>query len=180
MASHLNTSLKLLLVIFFTSSLHHHLVESFEFEVGERVGWVIPPSNNTTFYNTWASKNRFEVGDTLNFKYKKDSVMAVSEIDYRRCVSTHPTFYSNNRDTDFPLKHPGTFYFISGASGHCEKGQRMIIKVLDRSQPSDSPPPPPSHNSTSPPSSAGGVSTGVSVLGPLQMLVVFTVGSLMF
>ena len=66
----------------------------------------------------------------LDFKYEKDSVVEVSEEEYEKCHSPHPLFFSNNGNTAFDLDHPGSFYFISGISGHCEKGQKMIIKVL--------------------------------------------------
>lgn len=64
------------------------------------------------------------------FKYKKDSVMEVGEGDYRLCNATHPALFSNNGNTVIKLDHSGTFYFISGASGHCEKGQKMILRVM--------------------------------------------------
>ncbi|KAF3788030.1 Early nodulin-like protein 1 [Nymphaea thermarum] len=103
---------------------------AFEFTVGGDMGWAIPPANDTDMYNQWASKNRFQVGDTLHFKYKKDSVMVVSDTDYDMCNSSHPLFYYNNGKTDFKISQSGLLYFISGVSGHCEKGQKMIIKVL--------------------------------------------------
>lgn len=71
------------------------------------------------------------------FKYRKDSVMEVSETEYKRCNSTHPIFFSNTGNTIFSLERSGYFYFISGAAGHCDKGQRMIVKVMGHDQ--DSP-----------------------------------------
>ncbi|PSS30179.1 Early nodulin-like protein [Actinidia chinensis var. chinensis] len=105
-------------------------VTSFEFQVGDTNGWVVPPSNDSKIYNDWASENRFQVGDTIHFKYKKDSVMEVTESDYKKCNSTHPNFFSNTGDTLFKLDRSGPFYFISGASGHCSRGQKMILKVM--------------------------------------------------
>ncbi|KAG0480807.1 hypothetical protein HPP92_011371 [Vanilla planifolia] len=102
---------------------------SFVFDVGGGHGWAVP-SNNSDFYNRWAGDNRFQVGDTLAFRYKKDSVMQVMEEDYSKCRSTHPIFFSNNGKTEFRLDRPGPFYFISGAEGHCERGQKVIIKVI--------------------------------------------------
>lgn len=62
----------------------------------------------------------------------------VSEEEYKKCQTTKPEFYSNKGDdTVFKLNRPGLFYFISGVSGHCEKGQKMIIKVMEV----ESPPP---------------------------------------
>jgi len=67
----------------------------------------------------------------LDFKYEKDSVMVVNEEEYENCKSTRPLFFGNNGDTVFKFERPGLFYFISGVSGHCTRGQKMIIKVLD-------------------------------------------------
>ncbi|KAJ4826271.1 hypothetical protein Tsubulata_018667 [Turnera subulata] len=109
----------LLLTITALSSLQFLLVSSFEYEVGGPKGWVVPPPNDTRIYNDWASENRFQ-----------DSVMEVTEEDYKKCNSSHPSFFSNTGNTVYDLDQPGPFYFISGVSGHCEKGQRMIIKVM--------------------------------------------------
>ncbi|KAG6720120.1 hypothetical protein I3842_03G043500 [Carya illinoinensis] len=107
-------------------------VSSFEFQVGgtQTQGWVVPPVNDSKIYNDWASETRFRVGDTVRFKYEKDSVMEVNESDYKRCNSSHPNFFSNTGNTVFGLDYPGPFYFISGVSGHCKKGQRLIVKVM--------------------------------------------------
>lgn len=75
------------------------------------------------------------------FKYKKDSVLVVTEDEYKKCQTTKPKLYSNHDDTVFKLDRPGLFYFISGVSGHCEKGQKMIIKVMEVESPPQSPPP---------------------------------------
>ncbi|KAL0424240.1 UNVERIFIED_CONTAM: Early nodulin-like protein 2 [Sesamum radiatum] len=101
-----------------------------EFEIGERGGWAVPPGNDTHMYNEWASRKRFKVGDTIRFKYKKDSVMKVNKKDYNECNSTRPEFFSNNGNTIVTLDHSGFFYFISGATAHCDKGQRMIVWVM--------------------------------------------------
>ncbi|KAF9603125.1 hypothetical protein IFM89_033961 [Coptis chinensis] len=119
----------LFLTVFF--SLHFLLVQSVKFEVGDDNGWVVPSSKNDQTFNQWASKHRFLVGDTIHFKYNKDSVLVVSEEEYDRCRSVHPLFFSNNGDTDFKFDNPDLYYFISGVSGHCERGVKMIIKVLD-------------------------------------------------
>lgn len=124
----------LLLPLFFlslSSSLLLFPVSSVEFQVGGNEGWIVPPSNDSKIYNDWASENRFQVGDSILFKYRKDSVMEVTEQDYKKCNSTHPQFFSNTGSTNFRLDHPGAFFFISGVSGHCQKGQKMIVKVME-------------------------------------------------
>ncbi|GLT33163.1 hypothetical protein SLA2020_077740 [Shorea laevis] len=136
---------KLALFLFLTLSCSVHLlVSSFEFQVGGSNGWVVPPANDTRIYNDWASENRFQIDDTVRFKYRKDSVMEVSEQDYKNCNSTHPNFFSNTGNTVFRFSRPGAFYFISGVSGHCQKGQRMIVKVM-MSHEYENPPPPEGH-----------------------------------
>jgi len=57
--------------------------------------------------------------------------MEVTEEEYEKCKSPRPLFFSNNGDTVFKFDRAGLFFFISGVSGHCDRGQKMIIKVLD-------------------------------------------------
>ncbi|KAG6412789.1 hypothetical protein SASPL_125477 [Salvia splendens] len=101
-----------------------------EFDVGELRGWAVPPSNDTDLYDNWASEKRFKVDDTIRFKYKKDSVMEVKKGDYKECNSSRPNFFSNTGNTIYTLNRTGFFYFISGSTGHCEMGQRMIVWVV--------------------------------------------------
>ncbi|KAM2955922.1 hypothetical protein FF2_023108 [Malus domestica] len=117
-----------LMMIFFWFG--HFSASAFEFQVGGNKDWVVPSANDTKIYNDWASENRFQVGDTIRFHYKKDSVMEVMEAEYKKCNSTRPNFFSNTGNTVYTLDHSGSFYFISGAAGHCERGQRMIVKVM--------------------------------------------------
>ncbi|XP_016449825.1 early nodulin-like protein 21 [Nicotiana tabacum] len=124
-------SSNMLFSILMMISLHQVVyVSSLEFQVGDTTGWAVPPSNDTNFYNNWASNMRFKIGDTIRFKYKKDSVMEVTENEYKKCNSTRPHFFSNNGNTMFTLDRSGYFYFVSGAAGHCERGERMIVRVL--------------------------------------------------
>ncbi|VFQ87433.1 unnamed protein product [Cuscuta campestris] len=117
-------------------SLHFSAAVSNEFSVGGDKGWVIPKEDNPQFYNDWASKNRFKVDDTLKFEYRKDSVLEVSKEEYEKCRSSgHPIFFDNREHTSFKLDRSGLFYFISGVSGHCERGQKMIVKVLETENP---------------------------------------------
>ncbi|XP_008813806.1 mavicyanin-like [Phoenix dactylifera] len=165
--------LLLLLALLFSMQLSN----AFDFEVGDDEGWAIPPSNNTERYNHWASRNRFQVGDTIQFKYKKDSVMEVSEEDYEHCASLHPLFFSNNGKTEFKLDHSGMFYFISGVAGHCKRGQKMIIKVLSHSDsegPSGSPSSSNQTGSSTPPESpdsSSAVQVAASVLEAAVLLI---------
>ncbi|KAK9748182.1 hypothetical protein RND81_02G041700 [Saponaria officinalis] len=104
---------------------------STEFMVGDSKGWGVPPSKEPNSYNLWAEKKRFKVNDTLEFQYKKDSIMIVNEAEYEKCKTSSPLFFSNNGNTAIALNRSGLFYFISGVTGHCERGQKMVVKVLD-------------------------------------------------
>ncbi|TKW23941.1 hypothetical protein SEVIR_3G020300v4 [Setaria viridis] len=147
------------------------------FEVGGDDGWVVPPASDGGRYNQWASKNRFLVGDSVHFKYKKDSVMVVTEDDYNNCRAAHPIFFSNNGDTEVELDRPGLFYFISGVTGHCERGQRMIVKVIGQGAPPPSPlappapPTPPRPSGAAPGTSAlAGAIAAVAMALPVVMI----------
>lgn len=58
-------------------------------------------------------------------------MLVVSKEEHAKCKSSHPIFFSNNGDTTFEIDRSGYFYFISGVSGHCERGLKMIVKVLE-------------------------------------------------
>ncbi|CAK7323149.1 unnamed protein product [Dovyalis caffra] len=156
-----------LFLIVFASIFQFYFVISTEFLVGGEGGWIIPKKDGQ-MYNEWASNNRFKVDDTVHFKYNKDSVLVVTEEEYQKCRSAHPIFFSNNGDTVFKLDQPGLFYFISGVAGHCERGQKMIIKVLDIETP------PQSANDTSPPDQPekenGAVQMPPAIIPPLIIL----------
>ncbi|KAJ9568341.1 hypothetical protein OSB04_004307 [Centaurea solstitialis] len=115
-----------------------------EFQVGGAVGWRIPATNETELYNVWASRRRFYIGDSLRFHYKDDSVVMVEKWGFYHCDASNSTSFSDDGNTLINLDKAGTLYFISGNSDRCNKGQRMIVKVIDnfrRISPSISTPP---------------------------------------
>ncbi|XP_058114735.1 early nodulin-like protein 7 [Magnolia sinica] len=121
--------LGLFIVLFATTSTV--LVRaSNQFSVGDGIGWRQPDSNDTQIYTRWASKIRFQVGDTLHFQYKEDSVLVVDKRSYYHCNTTNPISSFNDGKTVFKLDRPGPFYFISGAHDHCNNGQRLIVDVI--------------------------------------------------
>ncbi|KHN15298.1 Early nodulin-like protein 1 [Glycine soja] len=98
---------------------------------GKTDAWRVPASESDSL-NQWAEKSRFQVGDYLVWKYDggKDSVLQVSREDYGNCSISNPIKEYNDGTTKVKLEHPGPFYFISGAKGHCEKGQKLVVVVL--------------------------------------------------
>nr|ABK23034.1 unknown [Picea sitchensis] len=103
-----------------------------EFRVGGKNGWVVPNNTNTLNYSDWAGRNRFQVGDSLVFVYNpsEDSVLQVSEGDYKSCSTSDPIASFKDGKTVFKLSQTGPVYFISGASGHCQKSQKLHVIVL--------------------------------------------------
>ncbi|CAN6164254.1 unnamed protein product [Urochloa humidicola] len=98
---------------------------------GEPRGWAQPDAPDDETYNHWAARNRFHVGDFLHFKYdKNDSVLVVSRDDYKFCGASRPAQRFEGGDTRIRLDHSGFCYYISGAPGHCDAGQRMTVRVL--------------------------------------------------
>ncbi|KAK1414021.1 hypothetical protein QVD17_29758 [Tagetes erecta] len=132
-------------------SLHFDAYEAREFVVGGKENpWSIPASPNTL--NSWAEKERFKIGDSLVFKYdsKTDSVLRVEEGDYKKCNKAKPINEYHDGNTMFKINESGSFFFISGADGHCEKGEKLEIRVLSHKHSS----PPPSQSPKNSPNAA--------------------------
>ncbi|KAJ8568049.1 hypothetical protein K7X08_020771 [Anisodus acutangulus] len=114
-------------VIFFTFLCSS---QGYKFYVGGKEGWVLNPSES---YNHWAERNRFQVNDTIVFKYNKgsDSVLVVHDKDdYFKCNKTKPIHHLKDGHSKLKFTRPGAFYFISGQGDHCEKGQKVLVVVM--------------------------------------------------
>ncbi|KAL7217250.1 hypothetical protein ACSBR1_029040 [Camellia fascicularis] len=121
------------------------LVSSHRFEVGGDRGWSKSTGNDSeTYFNHWASMNRFHVGDTVYFKYQNDSVLVVKEPDYENCTTSNPISKFEDGNTVFEFDRFGFIYFISGQPGHCKSGQKLIVRVMvhpEAESPQNAPPP---------------------------------------
>ncbi|TMW85066.1 hypothetical protein EJD97_023850 [Solanum chilense] len=118
---------------------------AYQFYVGGRAGWVPNPSEN---YNNWAERMRFQVNDTLVFKYKKgsNSVLVVNKDDYDKCNTNNPIMKMDDGNSIFKFDHSGPFFFISGNKNDCQNGSQKLITVVLAIRP----PPPPSTPGVSP------------------------------
>ncbi|CAO2819322.1 unnamed protein product [Amaranthus hypochondriacus] len=71
--------------------------------------------------------------DTCNavFLYppSQDSVIQVTPAAYKSCNLKDPILYMNDGNSLFNITQPGEFYFTSGESGHCQKGQKLHISL---------------------------------------------------
>ncbi|KAH8486520.1 hypothetical protein H0E87_025505 [Populus deltoides] len=110
----------LFLAVIFTS-LRYLSVYSFEYQIGGNENWVVPPAIDIRIYVDWALGNRFQVGDTFSFNF----------------LGVH--LFLRRFQVKEGFRHEASSYFISGVSGHCEKGQRMIIiRVISTDQETNS------------------------------------------
>ncbi|XP_076959685.1 early nodulin-like protein 9 [Bidens hawaiensis] len=124
--------------------------DAYDFKVGGSGEWSL-----TASYNQWAEKNRFQVGDTLLFKYDddKDSVLEVSKEDYDNCNTENPIAKHNDGHTVIKFDRSGPHYFISGVSDHCKNNEKLVVVVIaDRSHKSPPSPSPSGSESPTPPS----------------------------
>ncbi|KAF8781053.1 hypothetical protein HU200_001025 [Digitaria exilis] len=106
------------------------------YDVGDEMGWTVPPPGATDALNAWAARHRFVAGDSLYFNCggSNDSVLLVSHGDYERCscsTSGPPSLLPGGSGIVVTLDRPGLFYFIGGEPARCEAGQRMAVRVVD-------------------------------------------------
>ncbi|XP_073313889.1 early nodulin-like protein 9 [Primulina huaijiensis] len=127
--------------------------DAFEFKVGGSKGtWTAPADPNSSEYNQWAERNRFQIGDSLLFVYDadQDSVLQVNKDDYTNCNIASPIAKHNDGHTVIKLDQSGPHYFISGVDDNCRKNEKLVVVVMaDRSNRSP-PPAPPSDDDTNP------------------------------
>ncbi|CAN1844499.1 Early nodulin-like protein 2 [Linum perenne] len=135
--------------------------ESLQLPVGGKQGWVVDPAEK---YSHWAERLRFQVNDTLYFKYAKgtDSVLLVNKSDYDNCNASAPVKSFTDGDSTFRFDRSGPFFFISGFADHCSRGQKLCVVVMSENHHKKPSPPSPQ----SPPSPAPVAPAPKSVVAP--------------
>ncbi|XP_031126611.1 early nodulin-like protein 1 [Ipomoea triloba] len=156
------------------------LSEAHTLYVGGKDGWVLQPCDGL---NHWAGENRFQINDTLIFRYEKgeDSVLVVNKKDYYQCNKTSPIDNLTDGNSSVTLTRSGEFFFISGQADNCEKGQKLIIIVMSPQHPKPPtviPPPLPSPTSVTPPSPAPAPAPGPALDKSTATAVHASVGTL--
>ncbi|KAK8966558.1 Early nodulin-like protein 1 [Platanthera guangdongensis] len=96
--------------------------------------WKFPSSSSAQNLSQWAESTRFQVGDSLvwNFDGEKDSVVEVSRDDYYACRTWNPIAVHHGGDNRVGLVRSGAYYFVGGAAGACEKGERVVVVVISQ------------------------------------------------
>ncbi|CAL9150998.1 cucumber peeling cupredoxin-like [Musa acuminata AAA Group] len=100
--------------------------------VGGSYGWKIPP--NKTFYEEWANKQSFFVGDKLVFLYTtglQNVIEASEEEEFVYCKQTNVEDVQFVGPTILELTKAGVHYFYCSVGLHCEGGQKLRINVTD-------------------------------------------------
>ncbi|CAN6586601.1 unnamed protein product [Malus baccata var. baccata] len=86
------------------------------YRVGDSDGWT---SRGLVNYNKWASTKEFHF----------HNLMQVTKQDFESCNTTATiAVYTSGSDT-ITLKRPDHYYFLCGAPGHCQAGQKIDVKV---------------------------------------------------
>ncbi|KAE8706563.1 putative L-type lectin-domain containing receptor kinase S.7 [Hibiscus syriacus] len=65
----------------------------------------------------------------VDFEYNNDSVLVVDSTSYTNCNVADPIFKLKDGERVFVFDRYGFFYFISGELGHCQAGQKLIVRV---------------------------------------------------
>ncbi|KAJ4839227.1 hypothetical protein Tsubulata_007758 [Turnera subulata] len=100
------------------------------YTVGDSLGWRVPPSNSTGFYDEWASNKAFQIGDSVVFNWtgtRTHTATLVSKEEYDNCTKTTGLIFSTR--VTFTYDENGTFYYVCNVGTHCEQGQKVTIKI---------------------------------------------------
>ncbi|KAF5479802.1 hypothetical protein F2P56_000593 [Juglans regia] len=102
--------------------------------VGGSQGW-----EESTDFNSWASGQKFKVGDQLVFKYTSglhSVIELASESAYKNCDIGSALDSKNSGSDVVKLNKAGTRYFACGTLGHCNQGMKVKITTITGNAPS--------------------------------------------
>ncbi|KAM7280184.1 hypothetical protein ACFE04_007318 [Oxalis oulophora] len=66
----------------------------------------------------------------IDFKYQNDFVLVVNKTSYKSCIVANPIDIFKYGNTTFEFDRYGYFYFISGEHGHCQAGEKLVVRVM--------------------------------------------------
>ncbi|KAL4564017.1 hypothetical protein LXL04_028067 [Taraxacum kok-saghyz] len=141
--------------------------------VGDAFGWTIPTTNGV--YTTWASRQTFNVGDTLFFNFTTGfhDVTEVSQAAYGPCTIGNPITTTAAGPATITLSTPGNHYYICTVGRHCQAGQKLTINVGGAtSTPPSTSSPAPAGTTMPPPTREGNASPSFTAVVPATLLAV--------
>ncbi|KAI3874772.1 hypothetical protein MKW98_019345 [Papaver atlanticum] len=141
---------------------------------GKPNSWKVPSSVSDSL-NKWAGSTRFNIGDSLVWKFdaQKDSVLRVGREDYVNCNVTKPIAEYKNGSAKVEFDQSGPFYFVSGIKGNCERGEKLVVVVMSKFHNGIAPAPSPMGSAVAPSSGSHGLKTGSFFLGALMVALFF-------
>lgn len=92
----------------------------------------------------------FVFGSVFNYPAGDHNVFKVNGTDFHNCTIPNGQNALTTGNDAIVLAKPGRKWYICGKEGHCGKGQKLVITVMDMAPaansplPGGSPPPPPS------------------------------------
>ncbi|KAL6532325.1 hypothetical protein OROGR_014295 [Orobanche gracilis] len=123
---------RFLVVLFYCLLVYgwfHEVSDGAVYKVGDDAGWTTIGNVN---YRDWASNKIFQLNDTIIFEYNPlfHNVMQVTHLEYRTCsVSSPISTLATGNDTITITTH-GHHFYVCGAPGHCQLGQKVDINVV--------------------------------------------------
>ncbi|CAF2154385.1 hypothetical protein HID58_003125 [Brassica napus] len=95
--------------------------------VGDSSGWEL-----YTNYTNRTQGREFHVGDVLVLNYNRDqhNVMQVNSTAYVYCGRDNYISLFNKGNDSIVISEVGEHWFICAVDGHCENGQKLLIKIL--------------------------------------------------
>ncbi|KAL2632646.1 hypothetical protein R1flu_004125 [Riccia fluitans] len=116
--------------------------------VGDMAGWSIP--ERTTFYDDWATRQSFTVGDKLVLvSTGVHNVYEVSSTDAAACDASNPLAIYPSTSPTITLSSEGSHAFICQFPGHCILGMKIIVDVMTSTPTTNDTGPSPPYRSTS-------------------------------
>ncbi|KAI3459378.1 hypothetical protein Pfo_016041 [Paulownia fortunei] len=99
------------------------------FKVGDSAGWT---TIGNVDYKQWAVAKTFQVGDIIVFEYNPQfhNVIQVTHAEYKACNASSPISTHTTGNDSITIDTHGHHFFICGAPGHCQAGQKVDINVL--------------------------------------------------
>ncbi|RZC91082.1 hypothetical protein C5167_028911 [Papaver somniferum] len=143
--------------------------------VGDGYGWTSWETGSMPDYKEWSASKAFKIGDSIVFEYEPEwhNVVQVSYENYKKCNASSPIKTFTSGIDLIPIKAEGHLFYICGVSDHCEMGQKVDIRVVDRDIRLDigvladrATPEPPTTSAPAPSSSAPAPSPSVSAPAP--------------
>ncbi|KAL6319767.1 hypothetical protein AAG906_036825 [Vitis piasezkii] len=119
-------AVKVIMVIVI-ASIFFRCVSARNHTVGGPNGWDLASN-----LQVWSRSSTFYTGDNLVFSYTPNhDVLEVNQLDFARCRTISPLATHRDGETVVPLTNAGTRFFICGRRGHCTRGLRLMVQVLE-------------------------------------------------